>query len=73
MAAHSQIVTPPGADDPAVSGPISRGWAQAHCNAESPSVVAERSGGVVQFLPGTALPCPETANPGGHVHPLAGS
>lgn len=66
---HSQIVQPPSHDDPIVSGPISKAWAQAHCNAAAPAVVAERSGGVVRFTPGTALPCAAIANPGGQVHP----
>ena len=54
---HSQIVQPPSKDEPVVTGPISRAWAQAHCNASSPAIVADRSGGVVQFLPAAALPC----------------
>jgi hypothetical protein len=73
IAGHSQIVTPPGADAPVVSGPISQRFAQAHCNAQSPSIVADRSGGVVQFLPAGALPCPAVTNPGEQVHPHAGS
>lgn len=65
---HSQKVTPPGVGEAVVDGPISNPWAQAHCNASSPAIVAERSNGVVQFLPATALPCPPIANPGGQVH-----
>lgn len=65
---HSQTVQPPPLDEPVVIGPISRAWAQAHCNASSPAIVADRSGGVVRFLPGAALPCPLIANPGGQVH-----
>jgi hypothetical protein len=65
---HSQIVQPPSHDEPVVSGPISKAWAQAHCNANSPAIVADRSNGVVRFLPGAALPCPLIANPGGQVH-----
>jgi hypothetical protein len=53
---------------PVVSGPISNPWPQAHCNAASPAIIADRSNGVVQFLPGAALPCPAVANPGGQVH-----
>ena len=68
LLAHSQVVTPPGADEPVVSGPISNRWAQAHCNAASPAIVADRSGGVVQFLPAAALPCPLVENPGGQIH-----
>jgi hypothetical protein len=68
LLAHSQVVTPPGRDVPVVSGPISNPWAQAHCNAASPGIIADRSNGVVQFLPAAALPCPAVANPGGQVH-----
>jgi hypothetical protein len=66
--AHSQVVKPPAKDEPVVSGPISKPWAQAHCNAASPAIVAERSNGVVQFLPASALPCPPVPNPGGRIH-----
>jgi hypothetical protein len=66
--AHSQVVTPPGRDVPVVSGPISNAWAQAHCNAASPAIIADRSKGVVQFLPAAALPCPAVMNPGGQIH-----
>lgn len=67
-AAHTQTVTPNGNGD-GFTKPISRAWAQAHCNAESPAIVADASGGVVQFLPPGALPCPPVQNPGGQVHP----
>lgn len=66
---HSQIVQPPSHDEPVVSGPISKAWAQAHCNSAAPATVADASGGVVRFLPGVALTCPAIANPGGQVHP----
>jgi hypothetical protein len=66
VAAHSQTVTPPGRDA-VVSGPISKAWAQAHCHAASPGVVAGASSGVVVFTPQAALPCPAVANPGGQV------
>lgn len=66
--AHSQIVTPPSKEQPVVSGPISNAWAQAHCNAASPAIIAERSKGVVRFLPAGALPCPAVPNPGGQIH-----
>lgn len=67
-AAHSQTVTPPGQDGPVVVGPISKGWAQAHCHAMAPAVVAAASDGVVVFTPGGALPCPShVTNPGGQV------
>ena len=69
--AHTQTVTPPAHDGPVVTGPISKSWAQAHCNAQSPAVVADASGGVVVFSPQAALPCPPVENPGGHVHPGA--
>jgi hypothetical protein len=65
---HSQVVQPPAHDEPVVVGPISNAWAQAHCNAKSPAIVASASNGVVQFLPGAALPCPLVENPGGQVH-----
>ena len=68
LLAHSQVVTPASGDVSGVSGPISNPWAQAHCNAASPAIVADRSNGVVQFLPAAALPCPAVANPGGQVH-----
>ena len=68
LLAHSQVVTPAGQDEAVVSGPISNRWAQAHCNAASPAIVADRSNGVVQFLPAAALPCPLVENPGGQIH-----
>jgi hypothetical protein len=67
--AHSQLVQPPSKDAPVVAGPISNAWAQAHCHAASPAIVAERSDGVVQFLPAGPLPCPPVPNPGGQAHP----
>lgn len=70
--AHSQTVDPPGRAPTVVDEPISNTWAQAHCNAHAPAVTGEASGGVVQFNPQEALPCPATANPGGKVHPQAG-
>lgn len=63
------MVQPPGQDEPTVTGPISKPWAQAHCHAASPAVVTDASGGVVSFPPGTALPCPDVENPGGQIHP----
>jgi hypothetical protein len=71
--AHSQTVQPPSHESPVVSGPISKAWAQAHCYAQSPAVVAEASGGVVSFNPPGVLPCPATPNPGGQVHPRSGT
>lgn len=66
VAAHSQTVTPPGQDAAVVSGPISKAWAQAHCHAAAPAVVAGASNGVVVFTPPAALPCtPDLKNPGG--------
>jgi hypothetical protein len=65
---HSQVVQPPSQDTPVVSGPISNPWAQAHCNAASPGIVADASNGVVRFTPAAALPCPAVANPGGQIH-----
>ena len=66
--AHSQTVQPPSKDAPVVSGPISNPWAQAHCHAQSPAVVADASNGVVRFTPAGALPCPLVPNPGGQIH-----
>jgi hypothetical protein len=64
--AHTQTVNPPGQGDPGiVADPISKPFAQAHCHAQSPAVVAEASNGVVAFSPAGALPCPPVANPGG--------
>jgi hypothetical protein len=64
--AHTQTVNPPGQGDPGiVSDPISKPFAQAHCHAASPAVVATASNGVVSFSPAGALPCPPVANPGG--------
>lgn len=68
VAAHSQTVRPPSHDEPVVSGPISNPWAQAHCHATSPTLVADRSNGVVSFTPATVLACPAVPNPGGRVH-----
>jgi hypothetical protein len=68
--AHTQIVTPPSKDEPVVQGPISKPWAQAHCNAAAPEVLGSDS--VVGFAPYQALPCPPASNPGGQVHPDAG-
>lgn len=67
--AHSQTVSPPGQDDPTVTGPISKPYAQAHCNSNAPAIVAEASDGVVVFSPPAPLPCPAIENPGGQVHP----
>ena len=64
--AHRQTVTPPGQDGPVIfNDPISQAFAQAHCHAQSPAVVAQASGGVVMFSPAGPLPCPPVANPGG--------
>jgi hypothetical protein len=68
--AHTQTVTPRGlGGEEVVTGPISKTWAQAHCNAASPAIVTEASGGVMVFTPDEALPCPPVENPGGQVHP----
>jgi len=66
-AAHSQTVDPNGNGD-GFTRPISKAWAQAHCNAASPAVVSEASDGVVAFNPAAVLPCPLVPNPGGQVH-----
>jgi len=67
--AHSQTVTPRGQDEAVVSGPISKPYAQAHCNSNAPAIVAEASKGVVVFSPPEPLACPGIENPGGQVHP----
>ena len=72
VAAHSQTVNPNGNGD-GFTKPISKPFAQAHCNSAAPKVVAEASDGVVLFSPAAALPCPAIPNPGGQVHPGAGS
>jgi hypothetical protein len=54
-------------------GATSDAFAQAHCNSSAPEVVATASNGVVMFSPAAALPCPAIPNPGGQVHPGAGS
>ena len=66
--AHTQTVTPPGGD-PVVQGPISNPWAQAHCHANAPEVVAEASNGVVVFSPQSNIKCPLVPTPGGQFHP----
>lgn len=71
-AAHGKDVHPPGEGDGHEFMAVSRAWAQAHCHAEAPERATASSGGVVAFQPAGALPCPETANPGGQVHPHAG-
>jgi len=71
VAAHTITVTPNGNADGFGPRSISKSWAQAHCNAESPSLIADSSKGVVQFLPAQALPCPAVPNPGGQIHPHA--
>ena len=67
--AHSQTVSPPGHEDPVREGEaVSRQWAQAHCNAASPEVLADS--GVAAFSPAGALAClEEYENPAGRSHP----
>ena len=72
VAAHSQTVDPNGNGEGFIK-PISNPFAQAHCNSAAPGVVATASNGVVTFRPAEALPCPAIPNPGGQVHPGAGS
>lgn len=69
--AHSQTVSPPAHEEPVRDGEeVSRQWAQAHCNAASPEVLADV--GVASFSPAGALPClEEYVNPGGQSHPHA--
>lgn len=70
LSAHGLNVDPPG-QETIDHGAVSTGWAQAHCNAQSPAVLEDR--GAATFSPAKALPCPDEANPGGQVHPHAGS
>lgn len=67
VSAHRFTVDPPGSGDPGITNePISQPFAQAHCKAQSPSVVADASGGVASFSPAEPKPCLETdLNPGG--------
>ncbi len=51
VAAHSQTVNPVGNGDGFTNRPISRSWAQAHCNAAAPLIVADASNEVVKFSP----------------------
>jgi len=51
IAAHTQTVTPNGNGEGRTNEPVSRPWAMAHCQAASPLIIADRSGGVVQFNP----------------------
>lgn len=68
VAAHSQTVTPNG-NGSGFTKPISNAWAQAHCNAASPGVLATTAEHAANaFNPPTALPCPLVPNPGGQVH-----
>lgn len=68
VAAHTMTLDPPAGTGGFTNEPISKPWAQAHCNAQSPAIVSDASGGVVAFNPPTALPCPHTVtNPGGQV------
>lgn len=53
-AAHTQTVDPTGNGD-GFTKPISNPWAMAHCQAASPVIVADASGGVVQFNPARAF------------------
>lgn len=71
VAAHQVVITPNGNGDGFGPLPISKVWAQAHCNASSPSHIADSSKGVVQFLPASPKPCDPIANPGGQIHPHA--
>ena len=67
VAAHSHTVDPNGNGE-GFTKPVSKPWAQAHCNAQSPEVLAEVNA-ASWFNPAAALPCPAVENPGGQVHP----
>lgn len=57
-AAHSQTVDPNGRGG-GFSKPISNAWAQAHCHAASPEVLATTATRAANsFSPAAALPCP---------------
>ncbi len=56
VAAHSQTVDPNGNGDGFTKG-ISNPWAQAHCHAASPEVLASVEA-ANSFSPADALPCP---------------
>jgi hypothetical protein len=66
--AHSQTVDPQG-NGGGFTKPISKAWAQAHCNAASPGVLSTTAAHAANaFTPAAALPCPAVPNPGGQVH-----
>lgn len=68
VAAHSQTVDPNG-NGQGFTKPISNAWAQAHCNARSPEVLATTAEHAANsFSPPGALPCPLVPNPGGQIH-----
>lgn len=58
VAAHSQTIDPNGNAETKVK-PVSRAWAQAHCHAASPEVLATTAEHAANsFTPAGALPCP---------------
>jgi len=65
VAAHRQVVTPPGQGEVLIDGPIARPWIEAHCRAAAPHVTGLASGGVVQFLFTGTPDCSWQTNPGG--------
>lgn len=52
--AHTLTVNPHGQDDPTVNQEVSRGWAQAHCQAAAPEKASANSE-VIAFGPDEAL------------------
>lgn len=57
-AAHSQTIDPNG-NGPTRTKPVSRAWAQAHCNARSPEILATTAAHAANsFTPAASLPCP---------------
>ena len=63
-AAHSQTVDPNGNGE-GLTKPISNPWAQAHCHASSPAVLASTAAHAANsFSPTGAFPCPTEAAPG---------
>ena len=65
VAAHRQIVTPPGQDGAIIDGPIARPWIEAHCQAAAPDVTEDASDGVVRFVFVGTPDCGPQTNPGG--------
>lgn len=60
VSAHSQTIDPNG-NGPTRTKPVSRAWAQAHCHAESPLILATTAVHAANsFSPTGFLLCPES-------------